>query len=326
MPATATWPRPSPISDMPFCTRNTPMSGADAPTTTPASSASCMYCGRTATAAPTASPAATFTAARSRLRAPRARAGGRRGGRRGSRRWPRARRAGRRTRTRRFSTITWSRSSATAPSSCDTRSTAAPCSLHEVDERVAEQPLRLDVDAGDRLVEHEQLGLGRERLARSARAAAGRPRARRAARRWLGERDRLERVVDRLAVGGAAPPPPALLGQATGRDDLLDGGREIGRDARALRHVPDPPAVAEVVRRRAEELDRARLRRRAARAGSAAASTSPSRWARRARRTRRRAPRGSRRSSTELGAVGERHVGRPRARRRTGPPVGSSAS
>ena len=43
MPATATWPMPSPMSDRPFCTRNTPMSGAAAPTTIPASSASCMY-------------------------------------------------------------------------------------------------------------------------------------------------------------------------------------------------------------------------------------------------------------------------------------------
>ena len=42
MPATATWPMPSPISDRPFCTRKTPMSGAVAPTTMPASSASCM--------------------------------------------------------------------------------------------------------------------------------------------------------------------------------------------------------------------------------------------------------------------------------------------
>ena len=42
MPATATCPMPSPMSDRPFCTMNTPMSGAAAPTTTPASSASCM--------------------------------------------------------------------------------------------------------------------------------------------------------------------------------------------------------------------------------------------------------------------------------------------
>ena len=37
---------------------------------------------------------------------------------------------------------------------------------HEVHERVAEQPLRLRVDARDRLVEHEQLGLARERARR----------------------------------------------------------------------------------------------------------------------------------------------------------------
>ena len=86
--------------------------------------------------------------------------------------------------TERFSTTTWSRSSATAPSSCDTSSTAAPCSLHEVHERVAEQRLRVDVDARDGLVEHEELGLRRERLrdqhalllaARQLGERAGRP-------------------------------------------------------------------------------------------------------------------------------------------------------
>ena len=54
---------------------------------------------------------------------------------------------------------------------------------HEVHERVAEQPLRLRVDARDRLVEHEQLGLAGERLGDERRAAADRPRARRARRR-----------------------------------------------------------------------------------------------------------------------------------------------
>ena len=42
-PATATWPIPSPSNDRRFCTRNVPMRGADAPTASPAISASCMY-------------------------------------------------------------------------------------------------------------------------------------------------------------------------------------------------------------------------------------------------------------------------------------------
>ena len=177
--------------------------------------------------------------------------------------------------------------------------------LHEVHERVAEQLLRLDVDAGDRFVEHEQLRIGGER-ARDQRALLlparelVQPLA-----PLVGERDRFERVVDRVAVGGASPSPPSLLGQPAGRHHLLDGGGEIGRDARALRHVPDPPAVVEIVGRDAEHRDRARPAARAARAGCAGASTCPSRWARRARRTRRRAPRGSRARA------------RPRRRRRT---------
>ena len=180
--------------------------------------------------------------------------------------------------TRRLSTITWSRSSATAPSSCETSSTAAACSLHEVHERVAEQLLRLDVDAGDRLVEHEELGLGGERL-RDQRALLltarqlGEPPA-----PVVGECDRLERVVDRVAVGGTAPPPPALLGQATGGDDLGDGGGEVGRDAECV-GGRSPPASGRGGRRGAvpNTLDRTRPRARAARAGCAATSTSRSR-------------------------------------------------
>ena len=150
---------------------------------------------------------------------------------------------------------------------------------------------------------------------RSARAAAARPRARASRlRRRLGERDRLERVVDGLAVGGAAPPPPPLLGQPPGRRPpprRWPGGRArcAGAAARTRRASGRGGRAA----RRRTRSTAPRLRVRAGRAGCAAASTCPSRWARRARRTRRRAPRGSRASSTDLGAVGERHVGRPRA-------------
>ena len=49
--------------------------------------------------------------------------------------------------------------------------------------------------------------------------------------------------VDGLAVGGAGPAPPTLLRQAPGGDDLLDRRRQVGRDARPLGHVADPPPV-----------------------------------------------------------------------------------
>src|SRR5262249_5596718 len=67
-PANATCPMPSPMSDMRFCTRNVPISGAHAPTTSPAASASCMYSrsnGHGRTRAPS-----TFMLARSRPSGP----------------------------------------------------------------------------------------------------------------------------------------------------------------------------------------------------------------------------------------------------------------
>src|SRR5687767_11823999 len=42
-PAKATWPMPSPSRASRRCTRNTPIDGADAPTASPATRASCMY-------------------------------------------------------------------------------------------------------------------------------------------------------------------------------------------------------------------------------------------------------------------------------------------
>ena len=65
----------------------------------------------------------------------------------------------------------------------------------QVHERVAEQPLRLHVDAGDGLVEHEQLGLARQRLRdQHPLLLAARQLAHLAARASSAERDRLERV------------------------------------------------------------------------------------------------------------------------------------
>ncbi len=119
--------------------------------------------------------------------------------------------------------------------------------LHEVDERVAEETLRLDVDTGDRLVEHEQIGFRRQRL-RDQRALLF------AARQFadaslpvLRERDRLERVGDRLSVDRSTAAPPALLRQSARGDHLLDGGGEVGRETESLRDVRDARGVVTVL-------------------------------------------------------------------------------
>ena len=107
--------------------------------------------------------------------------------------------------------------------------------LHEVHERVAEAGLRLDVDTRDRLVEHEQLGLGGQRLGDQHALLLAARQLREAAPAHLGERDRLERVVDRVAVGGADAPPPTLLREATRGHDLAHRRGQVGRDAQPLR-------------------------------------------------------------------------------------------
>ena len=140
--------------------------------------------------------------------------------------------------TRRLSTITRSRSSATAPSSCDTSSTAARCSLHEVHERVA-----------------EQLAATRRRRRRSARRARA-ARARRRAPCAISTRcccppesscSRLRRwsvsATDSSAWSTASRSAarrrrhqPCFARRPVAHD-LLDRGGEVGRDARPLRHV-----------------------------------------------------------------------------------------
>ena len=135
--------------------------------------------------------------------------------------------------TRRFSTIRWSRSSATAPSSCDTSSTAASCSRDEVHERVAEQRLRLDVDAGDRLVEHQQLGFGRQRLGDERALLLAARELAEPLPAEIGERTDSSAwsTASRSAARGAATTPAWPVGPVG--HHLLDGGREVGRDARA---------------------------------------------------------------------------------------------
>ena len=187
--------------------------------------------------------------------------------------------------------------------------------LHQVHERVAEQLLRLHVDAGDRFVEHQQLGIRRRaRVAISARCCCPPESSCRRLRRWSVSATDSSAWSTASRSAARAALPPSLLGQSPGRHHLLDGGREVGRDARPLRHVPHAPAVAEIGGRDAEHLDRPALRARAGRAGSAAASTSPSRSGPASAANSPGAHLERHVVEHHVGAVGERHVGRPRAR------------
>ena len=117
--------------------------------------------------------------------------------------------------TRRFSTTTRSRSSATAPSSCDTSTTAPAAIADDVYEGVPEEALRLRVHAGDRLVEDEQLRFRGESLGdQDALLLPTRQLANRAAAE-IAERDGVDRGIDRQR-------DPHARGVATtraGRDD-----------------------------------------------------------------------------------------------------------
>ena len=57
-----------------------------------------------------------------------------------------------------------STSCSTAPNSCETKRIVTPSSLVQLAEQPGERLLRVDVDAGGRLVEDEQLRLRGERL------------------------------------------------------------------------------------------------------------------------------------------------------------------
>ena len=111
-------------------------------------------------------------------------------------------------------------------------------------QQLAERVLRLDVDAGRRLVEHEQPRMRRERL-RDERALllAARQRAQPPPREGA-QADALERLVDRVVV---VPAQPAVRPQrrAPRFDDLAHGRRRVQPDRRPLGEVADARAVAE---------------------------------------------------------------------------------
>ena len=216
-PANATWPMPSPMSDMRFCTRNTPISGAHAPTTSPASERELhvLAVERPGHQHEPFEPQREVLGVDAEAHAGAARSAGRPS-----------------NSTVRLSTITRSRSSATAPSSCETSSTRAVLG-DEMDERVAEQPLRLGVDAGDRLVEHEQLGIADERLGdEHALLLAARELAHAPAPQ-VGERDGAQRVVDGVAVARRRASATSPVGRAA--RPRTTSSTVAGRSRRQLR-------------------------------------------------------------------------------------------
>ena len=267
------------------------MSGAQAPDDQPATRASCMY---VAVEGPRQRQAPPLSSSSHRGR---------------SSRWtPRltpaaARSAGVPSKTTRcLSTTTRSRSSATAPTRAR-RAAPRRVVVHQVDERVAEQPLRLRVDTGDRLVEHQQLGIGGQRLGDAAPAAAARPRARAPARRrWSvsATASRAWSTASRSAAPVGATSPCRAMRPAATTSPPSRAGRGPGRAA-AGRSRPAP--VAQVPGRPPNTSTVTGRRAAGARGGCAAGSTSPTRSAPPAPRTR---PREADVVEHDLGAVGER--------------------
>src|SRR5919199_498291 len=92
-------------------------------------------------------------------------------------------------------------------------------------EQDGDRLLRVDVDADRRLVEHEQLRLGGERLGdERALLLAARERPERPPR-LLDEADALDRALDGGPVAGAERPEDSAPRRAAGRDQLLDADR-----------------------------------------------------------------------------------------------------
>ena len=102
----------------------------------------------------------------------------------------------------------------------------------EVDERVAEEPLRLRVDAGDRLVEHEQLGFAGERLGDEHALLLAAGELADAPPAQVAERDGAQGVVDRVAVAAPGRRHHPRRARRPARDDLLDRRRRSGGSRR----------------------------------------------------------------------------------------------
>ena len=134
----------------------------------------------------------------------------------------------------------------------------------------------------------------------------------------LGERDRLERVVDRVAVDAAAPAPPPLLRRGARRPRpprRWRAGR--GRCAAAAARTRPASGRGRSARRDAEHLDRARGGREQPEQDAQQRRLARAVRARRARRTRRRAR--SRPTSVEHQLRRRRRTTRRRPRARPAP-------
>ena len=126
--------------------------------------------------------------------------------------------------------------------------------------RPGERLLRLDVDPGRRLVQHEQRRLGGERL-RDERPLllAARERAQRHVGA-LGQPDPLDRLGDDRAVAAAQRAEQAAGREPARGDDLAHGRRRVDAELRALGEVAERGAAREPRRRLAEEERLARRR------------------------------------------------------------------
>jgi len=121
-------------------------------------------------------------------------------------------------------------------------------------EKVAERLLRFHVDAGRRLVEHEEARTGRERLGDERALLLPAGEGREPPPRKVAQTDALERLVDGDSVVSAQPSP--RVERRTPRlDDLADRRRRVNAHLRPLGEVPDTRAVVERARRSAEQQD-----------------------------------------------------------------------
>jgi len=129
--------------------------------------------------------------------------------------------------------------------------------VDEVHERVAKEPLRLGVDTRDRLVEHEELRLAGEGLGDQRPLTLPPGELRELAMAVCAQCDRIERVVDRPAIGRPWPSPPGTSGKPAGGDRLLDRRGEVGGELAPLGHVAEPASLTEATGRGTEQLDSA---------------------------------------------------------------------
>jgi hypothetical protein len=113
--------------------------------------------------------------------------------------------------------------------------------------------LRLDVDAGRRLVEHEQRRLRRERLGDERTLLLS---AREPLQRAIGDRaeaDPVDRLRHDLAVAPSRRTEQSRHRHPPGGDDLAHGRGRIDTELCPLREVADPRALREARGRLAEE-------------------------------------------------------------------------